>query len=124
MGLKKRISQGNGVVLNYHRVVSVHTITNDQTIVEVAGYTSQAKRREEKEAAELVAQGQPAECDVYIATTYFNAEYDPGMTVINAYEYLKGLPEFEGATDVLELDAEDAESEQIAEPTQDEQGDA
>lgn len=116
MGLKKRISQGNGVVLNYHRVVSVHTITNNQTIVEVAGYTSQAKRREEKEAAELVAQGQPAECDVYIATTYFNAEYDPGMTVINAYNYLKGLPEFEGATDVLELDAEEPSPEPTPEP--------
>jgi len=118
MGLKKRIAQGNGVILNYHRVVSVHTITNDQTIVEVAGYTSKAKRQEEKHAAELLAQGQDATCDVYIATTYFNAEYDPGMTVINAYNYLKTLPEFDGAEDVLELDAE--ESEPTPEPTEQE----
>lgn len=112
MGLKKRISQPNGVSLNYHRVVSVTTVTNSQTVIEVAGYTSKAKRLEEKSAAEAVARGEEASCDVYIATSYVEAPYQPEMGVIGAYGYLKTLPEFEGATDVLEIDQpEEAEQE-------------
>lgn len=116
MGLKKRISQPNGVSLNYHRVVSVTTVTNNQTVIEVAGYTSKAKRLEEKAAAEAVAMGEEASCDVYIATSYVEAPYQPEMGVIGAYGYLKTLPEFEGAADVLEIDQpEEAEADAVEE---------
>ena len=94
MALSKKIGLGNGVVVNYHRVVSVNTITNVQNIIEVASYTSRSKRQEEIEA---VANG--TEMNVYIHTQYLNAEYDQNMTVEGAYNYLKTLPGFEGATD-------------------------
>ena len=55
MGLKKHITLPNGIQLNYHRVVSVNVITNQQNLIEVAGYTSQAKRREEQAMLDALA---------------------------------------------------------------------
>ena len=104
MGLKKHITLPNGVHLNYHRVVSVTVITNQQNIVEVASYTSNAKRQEEQEAYDQAREtGEWPEMDVFINTQYFNAPYDQDMTVISAYDWLKTLPEFEGADDVIEF---------------------
>lgn len=97
MGLSKRISLGNGVTVNYHRVVSVNCIVNLQNVVEVASYTSKSKRAEEQAA---IAAEEPM--DIYMEAAYYEAPYDQSMTVDSAYEWLKGLPEFEGATDVLE----------------------
>lgn len=94
MALSKKVGLGNGVVVNYHRVVSVNTITNVQNVIEVASYTSRSKREEEIEA---IAKGE--EMNVYIETCFFNAEYDQNMTIEGAYNYLKTLPEFEGAND-------------------------
>lgn len=103
MGLKKHVTLDNGVQLNYFRVVSLNVITNEQNIIEVAGYTSQAKRREESAALDEAREtGQYPETNVFISTEYFNASYDQHMTVASAYEWLKALPEFEGAEDVLE----------------------
>ena len=102
MALSKRITLANGVTTNYHRVVSVNAITNVQNIIEVASYTSKAKRVEEQEA--LVA-GEKA--DVFISTSILSAPYDQSMTVVLAYEWIKTLPEYEGATDVLEDEREE-----------------
>lgn len=62
MAIEKPIELGNGVTVHYHRVVSVNSITNVQSVIEVASYTSEAKREEEKrniaalkERAEAVA---------------------------------------------------------------------
>lgn len=97
MGLSKRIALENGVAVNYHRIVSVNCITNLQNIVEVASYTSRAKRDEEIAA---IAAEEPM--NVYIESRFVEAPYDQAMTVDSAYELIKTLPEFEGATDVLE----------------------
>lgn len=97
MALNKKIGLGNGVVINYHRVVSVNIITNVQNVVEVSGYTSRTKRSEERAAIEACAL-----MDIYIDTRILSAPYDPAMTVDTAYAWLKMLPEYEGATDVLE----------------------
>ena len=48
MAIIKNITLDSGVIVNYHRVVSVNNITNVTSIVEVASYTSKAKREEEK----------------------------------------------------------------------------
>ena len=104
MGLEKNITLPNGVRLNYHRIVSVNVITNHQNIVEVASYTSKAKRQEEQEAYDQAREtGEWPEIDVLINTQYFNAPYDQDMTIISAYEWLKTLPEFKGADDVIEF---------------------
>lgn len=95
MALSKKNELDNGVVVNYHRVVSVNVITNVQNIIEVAGYTSESKREEEINA---IANGD--KMNVYISTTFFNTDYDQTMTVEGAYDYLKTLPEFSDAEDV------------------------
>ena len=97
MALYKEITLGNGVVVNYHRVVSVNIITNVQNIIEVASYTSKEKRKEEKTAIET-----GGDSNVFIETTYLNADYDQTMSIVSAYDYLKTLPEYEDATDVMD----------------------
>ena len=51
MALKKEMILENGIILNYHRVVSVNNITNQQSVIEVASYINEAQREKEKEAA-------------------------------------------------------------------------
>ena len=110
MGLKKHITLPNGIPVNYHRVVSLNVVTNEQNVVEVASYTSQAKRHEEQEAYDQAREtGEWPEMDVFVYAQFFNAPYDQDMTVISAYEWLKTLPEFEGAEDVIEFKEDEEE---------------
>lgn len=95
MALYKEIEQVNGVITNYHRIVSVNVVTNIQNTIEIASYTSQQKREEEIEA---IKNG--TGCNVFIKTTYKVTDYDKDMTVDAAYEWLKTLPEFSGSEDV------------------------
>ena len=97
MALSKEIELPSGVAVRYHRVVSLNCITNVANLVEVASYTSAAKRAEERAALES---GAPM--DVFIETSVFEAPYDQTATIGSAYAYLKTLPEFEGAQDVPE----------------------
>lgn len=94
MALKKQIELENGVVVNYHRIVSINKITNVSNIIEVASYTNHAKREEEKEAIE-----NSTEMNVFINTQYINSEYDETSTIENTYEYLKTLEKFKDAKD-------------------------
>ena len=94
MALIKAIELENGVVVNYHRVVRINSIINRETIIEVASYTSKAKREEEKTALD---NHEPM--DVYIAPKYESIPYDETMDVVGAYEYLKTLKDFDGAED-------------------------
>lgn len=105
MALSKRITLPNGVAVNYHRVVRVDIVTNQQNVVEVASYTSRAKRREEKDwyARDGGQDGADGEgIDVYIETTLFDVPYDQDMTVESAYGWLKAQPMFEGAIDAAD----------------------
>lgn len=97
MALLKQIELPSGVAVGYHRIVSLNVITNHVNLIEVASYTSAAKRAEEQAA--LAAN---APMDVFIHTEIHEAPYDQGMTVESAYEWVKALPAFEGAQDVLE----------------------
>lgn len=94
MGLKKQIELENGVILNYHRIVLITKITNVQTNIEVASYTSKEKREIEREA---ITNG--TEFNVYIHTTYFNKEYNETDTIEDLYEYLKTTEMFTDAED-------------------------
>lgn len=97
MALSKQIELPSGVAVGYHRIVSMNVITNHVNLIEVASYTSAAKRAEEQAA--LAAN---APMDVFIHTTFYEAPYDQGMTIEAAYKWVKALPEFEAAQDVLE----------------------
>lgn len=97
MGLQLAKEIG-GIPLNYHRVASVNIITNQVNLIEVQSYVSKAKRDEEKQALE-----NRRGMDVFIHANTYSAPYDQTMTVDSAYEYIKALDDFSGATDVLEV---------------------
>ena len=97
MAIIKEITLENGVVINYHRVVSVNNITNQSSIIEMAGYTSKAKREEEKQKTKT-----GEEMNVFIDTTYVNAPYNQNLNVVSAYQYIKRLPAYSGCADDLD----------------------
>lgn len=95
MALKKEIILDNGVTTKYHRIVSINNITNVCSIIEVASYTSEEKRNEEKSAIE-----NSEEMNVFIDTNYINKEYEEDFLIEQAYDYLKTLDKFKNAIDV------------------------
>lgn len=97
MALIKQITLGSGIPVNYHRVVSINSIVNHETIIEVASYTCKEKRQEEKNA---LKENKPM--DVYIFTNHLSVPYSKTMDVDEAYEYLKSREEFEGAEDDMD----------------------
>ena len=96
MALKKDITLDNGIVLNYHRVVSVNNITNTSSNIEVASYINEKQREKEKQWYETKNQ---EDMNVFIDTKYYSKEYDKNLNVDNAYDYLKTLDEFKDAED-------------------------
>ena len=98
MALLKKIELENGIVTNYHRIVSLNSIVNNQNIIEVASYINQKKRKEEKEYYD--SNDENKSINVFINTKYYNVNYDENMSVKTAYNYLKSLDEFKDAEDV------------------------
>lgn len=95
-----------GIPLSYHRINMISQITNDSALIEVASYFDEAQRQKEREAYSLQSAGMPFE-PVYADVTRYLMDYIDGMTCTQAYDYLKTLPEFAGATDILEDDDAD-----------------
>lgn len=101
MALNKKIQLENGVEVNYHRIVSVNSIINDQTIIEVASYTDEKKRNEEKNAIENGKKsGEAISMNVFIDTRYINKDYNEKDNITNCYSYIKTLDDFKDAKDV------------------------
>lgn len=92
MGLSKRYQLPNGVTTNYHRISQVHHLVNKWTRLCVTSYTSQAKRKEEQTE------------EVYTAVTWHEMEYTDGLTLKQAYEWLKTQEPFIDAKDAIEGD--------------------
>lgn len=97
MALKKNIVLENGVILNYHRIVSVNNITNQHSVIEVASYIDEEQRNKEKTWYENKEQ---KDMNVYINTNFYTKEYEKELNVDSAYEYLKTLDEFAESEDV------------------------
>jgi hypothetical protein len=91
MALYKEIRQDDGVTTKYHRILFVQSTVNRQNSIAVLSYVDDVSRENEKEA--IVAQP-------YIKSVTYETEYDDAMTISSAYDYLKSLPLFEGATDI------------------------
>lgn len=89
MGLLKDKELENGVIVKYHRIVSINNIINNQSIIEVASYTSEEKREEEKLAIE-----NGEDMNVYIDTNYYIKEYEEETSIKKMYDYLKTIEEF------------------------------
>lgn len=98
MALQKQIELENGIIVNYHRIVSLNKITNQINIIEVASYINEAQREKEKEYYESTEENKTM--DIFINTQYINKEYNEKETIEDCYEYLKTLHEFYGAKDI------------------------
>ena len=95
MALKKDIILDNGGIVKYHRIVSLNKITNNSNIIEVASYTSEEKRQEEKEAIK-----NSKNMNIFIHTTYLDKEYNETETIEDVYTYLKTTEKFKDAEDI------------------------
>ena len=95
MALKKEIELDNGVITNYHRIVSINKITNISNLIEIASYVNESKREEEKDAIK-----NEIEMNIFINTEYINAEYNENITIEETYEYLKTLDKYKGAENI------------------------
>lgn len=104
MALRKTITLDNGVSIRYHRIVSLNIITNVQNTIEVASYTSAKLRQRDVPGNNE---------DVFINTEFYVTPYDQTMSIESAYEYLKTLDEYAGATDVLE-DEDTTETSEVS----------
>lgn len=93
MALKKEIIQSDGVTTNYHRILYMMNIINSHTSIAVLSYPSEVMRGMEK-TNEIP--------NPYKKSTTYETDYVENMTIEEAYEYLKTLPDFEGAEDILE----------------------
>lgn len=101
MALKKKIELENGIVTNYHRIVSINKITNNSNVIEVASYTSEEKRQEEIEAIQKGQQiGEAVSINIFIDTTFINKEYNEDETIKDFYNYLKTTDKFKDAEDI------------------------
>lgn len=88
MALLKEIELVNGVVVKYHRLVSINKITNHSTILEVASYINEQKRNEELTG------------NVYVDTEYIEVPYEESANITDWYDYLKTTDKYSGAADV------------------------
>lgn len=100
MALNKSITMDDGVLCRYHRVLSVAVEVNGDRTVTVRSYPTKTARAAEKAA--LAARTWPG---IYARDTPLTMDYEESIGVADAYEWLKSLPMFEGASDVLEEDA-------------------
>ena len=98
MALKKEIKLENGIIINYHRIVSINKITNHSTLIEIASYTSKEKRQEEKDYYE--SKNENKTMNVFIETNYIEKEYNANDTIQDCYEYIKTIEPFTDATDI------------------------
>lgn len=95
MALLKEIELDSGIVLNYHRIVSINKITNHAVILEIAGYTSKEKRDQEvQQLANREA------ITTYIHTSWISVDYDEISTIKDWYEYLKTIDKYKDAENV------------------------
>lgn len=89
MALKKEVRQDNGVVTNYHRILYITSMINSHVSIAVLSYIDEPGRNMEN-----------SETEPYKVAVTYEKEYEENMTIEDAYEYLKTLPEFEGAEDI------------------------
>ena len=94
MALLKEIELENGIILNYHRIVTITKVTNNSTILEIAGYPSKKKREQE---IQQFTNGE--DITVYIDTSFISVDYDEESTIKDWYAYLKTTDKYAGAED-------------------------
>lgn len=93
MALKVPITQDDGVITTYHRIRILDLLVNESVSIAVLSYIDQSAREAEKAGT----------LNPYVRAITYMADYDEGMTVASAYQWLKAnRPEFADAEDVFE----------------------
>ena len=93
MALKIPITQEDGVVTNYHRIRILDLMVNESNSIAILSYIDRAAREAEKAGT----------LNPYVRGITYMTDYDQGMTIETAYQWLKdNILEFKGAEDVLE----------------------
>lgn len=102
MAIKVKRTADNGIVTEYHRVALISIDVNNQNTILVHSYLSEAGRQIEKDYAAGLYNNLEAGMMKfpYVDAKYINLDYDGTMDVVSAYNYIKTLPEFEGAVNV------------------------
>lgn len=102
MAIKKTVTAANGIATEYHRIAMIKIDTNQQNTLLIHSYLSEAGRQIEKDYAagmyDNLEEGMMTW--PYVSAQYIHCEYDGEMTIVKAYQYLKTLPQFEGAEDI------------------------
>lgn len=102
MAIKKKVTEDNGVITEYHRIAMIKIDINEQNTILVHSYLSEDGRQVEKD----YASGKYSDIDIemmkfpYVDAQYLTCEYDGEMTIEKAYSWLKQLPQFSGAEDI------------------------
>lgn len=91
MALYKEIRQDDGVTTKYHRILFLNKTVNHHNSIAVLSYVDTESRTQEQES--ILAQP-------YQKSVTYEIAYDENMTIEGAYDYLKTLPQFEGAEDI------------------------
>ena len=102
MAIKIQVTADNGVVTEYHRIALLSIDVHNQNTILVHSYLNEAGRQVERDYAAGLYRGleEGMMKFPYVDAQYISIPYDEDMTVTKAYEYLKTLPQFEGAEDV------------------------
>lgn len=102
MAIKIKVTADNGIVTEYHRIALLSIDVNNQNTLLVHSYLGEAGRQVEKDyAAGLYSHLEEGFMKFpYVAHRYIHLEYNGAMTIENAYNYLKTLPEYQGAENV------------------------
>ena len=98
MALQKEIILNNGIILQYHRIVSINKITNNTTIIEIGSYINKEQR--EKELEYYNSKDMNKTMNVYIFTNYIEKEYNEKDKIDEIYKYLKTIETFKDSVDV------------------------
>lgn len=97
MALKLTVVGEDTVTTSYHRVVKIETVVNRYTRIQVESVIDESARSIQK-----AYDGSESYVPPYSTVMYYTTDYGAFNDVTGAYEYLKSLPEFEGATDIFE----------------------
>lgn len=95
MALYKEIKLDNGIIVSYHRIVTINKITNQNNIIEIASYINEEEREKEKQAIK-----KNEKMNIFINTEYIAKEYNENENIEEIYEYLKTTEKYENAENI------------------------
>ena len=97
MALKKKIILDNGIIVNYHRIVSINEMINNSIIIQIASYINENERK--KEIDYYNSLDEDKRINVFIESTIINKEYSENENIKDIYNYLKTIEKFKDAED-------------------------